>query len=152
MSLSKRKWLLPVVFAILVIVLGVIGFAYYKYNETYRDTANTSTDFTANAIALIKEFKINPETANKKYTEKILIVKGYISEIEPADSTANIKMIDTSTGDYAIFSFQQTHMNEVRLLKSGQSVSIKGSCSGGEHSDILDVTFISFKRCAIIEN
>jgi hypothetical protein len=66
-----------------------------------------------------------------------------------ADTTANIKFIDTTTGSFAIFAFQQQHLDEAKSVKAGDSVSIKGSCSGGTYSEILGVEKIDFKRSAL---
>jgi hypothetical protein len=50
----------------------------------------------------------------------------------------NLKMTEPSTGSYIIFSFQQQNLADVKKLKKGDNVSIKGSCSGGIHSEILE--------------
>ena len=81
----------------------------------------------------------------------MITVSGTVSEIEPADTTVNIKFIDTTSGSYAIFAFQEQHIAEAKTLKVGDSVSIKGSCSGGVFSEILGTEFITFKRCAIVK-
>ena len=51
-----------------------------------------------------------------------------------------------------IFSFQQQNLADVKKLKKGDIVSIKGSCSGGIHSEILDIESITFKRCVLNKN
>ena len=87
--------------------------------------------------------------ANKKYSEKIIIVNGTVSEIETFDTTANIKMTDTISNAYIIFAFQQQHMGDARQMQVGDDVSIKGSCSNGSFSNILETEYITFKRCAV---
>ena len=54
-----------------------------------------------------------------------------------------------STGSYVIFAFQSQHLAEAKSIKQGDDVSIKGSCSGGAYSEILEAEFITFKRCAL---
>ncbi|HET9431029.1 MAG TPA: hypothetical protein VFO70_07625, partial [Chitinophagaceae bacterium] len=80
----------------------------------------------------------------------IITVNGKVSDIEAADTTFNIKFIDDSSGSYIIFDFQSQHANEARSVRKGDSVSIKGSCSGGIYSDILEATSVSFKRSTLI--
>ena len=87
--------------------------------------------------------------ANKKYAEKIITVNGRVTETESADTTINIKMIDSLTDAYIIFAFQEQHLKEAKQLKEGDSVSIKGSCSGGIYSNILETEFVTFKRCTV---
>ena len=146
---NNRPWLKKLLIITLVIlVAGGIGI-YLIFTEKFEDTGTQAAAFTVTADELIKEFQQNDSSANKKYAEKIISVNGKIAETEAADSTINIKMMDTLTGSYIIFAFQEQHIKEAKQLKEGDMVSIKGSCSGGTYSKILETEYITFKRCAI---
>ena len=132
-----------------IFVLCGVGLYLYYASLTYEDTANVKADFTVGALLFIKYFTENDTAANKKYTEKIITVAGIISAIEAADTTLNIKFIDSATGSYAIFAFQKQHLDQVKTLQKEDSVAIKGSCSGGMYSEILGTVFITFKRCVL---
>lgn len=152
MMVSKRKmnpWLKRLLLGGLLLLLAGGGAIWYIFNEEFTDTSERKAAFTVNAIDLIHEFQQSDSLANKKYAEKIITVNGRISELEAADTTINVKMIDTLTDAYIIFAFQQQHLKEAKQLKEGDSVSIKGSCSGGTYSEILETEFITFKRCAV---
>ncbi len=144
-----NPWLKKIGYGIVILLLLGAGAVWYILNEKYADTSTTKPDFTVNALDLIHEFEKNDGLANKKYAEKIIVVNGMVSEVEGADTTVNIKMADTTSGAYIIFAFQQQHRDEARKIKQGDKVSIKGSCSGGAYSQILETTFITFKRCAL---
>jgi hypothetical protein len=146
---SKKvlKWLLISGGIFLVTILAVY---FYFANLRHEDTASLKVDYTVEAIPFIKEFEKDYQTANKKYTEKIIAVKGTVTATEPADTTMNIKMVDTTTGSYLIFAFQEQHMPEAKKIKEGDNVVIKGSCSDGVYSEILGTYFISFKRSTVI--
>ena len=135
--------------ALFVLLLAGGGVIWWLFTLKYDDTAIVKADYTVNALEFIKEFKQDMPGANKKYSEKIIVVNGTVSAIEAADTTANIKMIDTTSGAYIIFAFQQQHLNEAKQMKAGEKVSIKGSCSNGAFSTILETEYISFKRCAV---
>ena len=137
-----------IAFILVLIVAGSIG-VYLIFTEKFEDTGKQAAVFTITADDLIKEFQKNDSMANKKYAEKIITVNGIIAEKETADTTINIKMKDSLTGSYIIFAFQEQHIKEAKQLKEGNLVSIKGSCSGGTYSKILETEFISFKRCAV---
>lgn len=147
---NKRvvKWLFISAGSLLGIALIV-----YAYFATLRheDTASLTIDHTVDAIPFIKEFEKDYQAANKKYDEKIIAVKGIITATEPADTTMNIKMEDTTTGSYLIFAFQQQHMADAKRLKEGNSVVIKGVFSDGIYSDIKEAYFINFQRSTVIE-
>ena len=149
-QIKKRRSLLKKILIVGVVIILAAGAVYwYLATETFADTAKKKAVYTVNALDFIKEFRLNDSLANKKYTDKIITVNGTVSEIEAADTTANIKFIDSVTGSYAIFAFQEQHVAEAKTVKVGDSISIKGSCSGGIYSEILGTEFISFKRCAL---
>ncbi len=141
-----KKWLI----ALLILMLAGAAVVWYLFTLKYDDTAGVKADYTVNAKDFIREFRQDIVAANKKYSEKMIVVNGIVSAVEPADTTMNIKIIDTAqNGAYIIFAFQQQHLNEAKAMKAGDMVSIKGSCSNGVFSNILETEFISFKRCAV---
>jgi len=146
MSKKVLKWLLISGGSLLLI--AIVAYFYYA-TRTHEDTAGLTVDYTVEAIPFIKEFEKDYKAANKKYAEKIIAVKGIVTATEPADTTLNIKMADTTTGSYLIFAFQNQHMPEAKRVKEGDEVVIKGSCSDGVYSEILGTYFISFKRSTI---
>lgn len=146
----KRTWLKRLL--ITGLVLAVIGAGIYWYiaTEKFSDTKDRKAAFTVDAIDFIREFRKDDSVANKKYRERIITVNGRVSELEaPDSSTVNVKFVDTTTGDYTIFAFQEQHLAEAKSLKKGDSISIKGSCSGVSYSEILDLYYIPFKRSAL---
>ncbi len=150
MSKTKRPWQKRLLISILI--LAGIGAAIYWYiaTEKFADTKDREAAFTVNAIDFIREFRKDDSVSNKKYREKIITVNGRVSELESPDSaTVNIKFIDTTTGDYTIFAFQEQYLSEAKSVKVGDSVSVKGSCSGSIYSDLLDAYNIGFIRCTL---
>ena len=146
---KRRSLIKKILIAGAVLLLAAAGAYWYYATETFADTAKKKSAYTVDAQDFIEEFRLNDSLANKKYTDKIITVNGKVSEIETADTTVNIKFIDSATGSYAIFAFQEQHVAEAKKVKVGDSISIKGSCSGGIYSEILGTEFISFKRCAL---
>ncbi len=150
MQTTNKKPFLKKILLIILCLMVVAGVAiYFIFTEKFEDTGKEEAAYTIAANDLIKEFQENDSLANIKYVEKIILVNGKIAETETADTSVNIKMIDTLTGSYIIFAFQEQHIKAAKQLKEGDMVSIKGSCSGGTYSKILETEFISFKRCAV---
>lgn len=146
---KKKKGVKKILWVILLLVaIGAVS-AWYIFTDTFDDTAMQKAAYTYNAADFIKEFQLNDSAANKKFAEKIITINGRITEIEFPDTTANVKMTDTTSGSYIIFAFQPQDAAAVKTLKEGDSVSIKGSCSGGTYSKILEVEKIDFKRSTI---
>lgn len=145
-------WLLKIVFILIGPAIAFGGYTVVKdkvNNETFSSTSKEKAAYTVNAQELIQEFISSDSTANKKYTDQILIVNGRVSELEAADSTINVKFTDTTSGSYAIFDFQPEDVAAAKKLAVGDSVSIKASCSGGIFSRLRQATVITFKLSAI---
>lgn len=148
-AVLKKNWIKRVLIIAAVILVAGVGFVWYLFSEKHEDTAKVKAEYSIPAAQLINEFRTNLADANNRYTEKIVAVTGRVTEIESADTTVNVKMTDTTSGSYIIFAFQSQDMNTVKQMKAGDSISLKGSCSGGEYSNILEAHFINFKRCTI---
>jgi len=148
---KKRSWLKRLIIAGVIALLAAAGVTWYIFTETFSDTSKVKADYVVNARDMIREFQQNDSLANRKYAEKIVLVRGVVTALETADTTVNIKMSDTLTGSYIIFAFQQQHLAEAKKIKEGDSVAIKGSCSGGAYSKILESEYITFKRSTITQ-
>ena len=149
-QLKKRNpWIKRLLVLGLVAVTGIAITYWVVATDTFSDTKDRKPAYTVNAIDFIKEFNTDDSAANKKYSDKIITVTGMVSEIEAADTTLNIKFIDSASNSYIIFAFQEQYIAEAKTLKIGDITSIKGSCSGGIYSDILEATAISFKRSTL---
>ena len=149
--MKTKSWVKKLLFGGLILLLIGAGVIWYIFSEKHEDTASVKADYTTEAIPFIKEFEKDLKAANGKYADKIIEVTGIVTESEAADTTINIKMADTATGSYLIFAFQQQHLQQAKTLKPGDRATIKGSCSDGIFSDILDTYFISFKRSTLLK-
>lgn len=147
---KKSPWLKKILLGGLVLVLAGAGIYWYIATDTFSDTKDRKSAFTVEAVDFIREFQQNDSLANLKYREKIITVNGTVSDLESPDTaTVNVKLVDTASGSFAIFAFQDQHVEEAKSLKIGDKVSIKGSCSGGSLDGILEVIKIDFKRSAL---
>lgn len=147
---KTSPWRKRILWSVLALVVIGAGIYWYVATEKFADTNDREAAYTVSAIDFIREFHANDSAANAKYRDKIITVNGTVSAVEPADSaTMNIKFVDTTTGSYVIFAFQEQHVTEAKTVKEGDIVSIKGSCSGGTFSEILGVEKIDFKRSAL---
>lgn len=150
---ADGKWLLKGGLILITAAVTVVGFTMVSkqaekkiFDEKFDSTGNVKADYTITAADLLKEFLSNDSAANKKYNEKVLEINGTVSAIDlAADSTSTIRFED-STGSYAIFSMEKNQIDEMKKIKAGDMVSVKGICSGSIFSDILGTTSISFKR------
>jgi methyl coenzyme M reductase alpha subunit len=148
---GKKKWLKKLILAFLVLLLAGGAVVWYLFTEKHGDTAKEKAAYTFTAKALMAEFADTAKliSVNKKYAEQIIAVSGRVTSLESADTTVNVKMEDSTTGSYLIFAFQAADMAKAKQIKPGDSIQIKGSCSGGYYSEILELFHVDFKRCAV---
>ena len=146
---KRNPWRKRILITILSLAIVFAGIYWIVATEKFADTKERKAAFTVSALNFIHEFHEDGNAANAKYADKIIAVTGIVTELESADTTFNIKMTDPVSGSYIIFAFQQQHQAEARTVKAGDSVSIKGSCSGSIYSEILDATSITFKRSTL---
>mgnify|MGYP001198483940 FL=1 len=149
MTKRRKPWLRTLLAIILIMVVAGAIVYWYVATEKFSDTKDRKAVFTVSALDFIREFQQDEKKANDKYVNKIVTVNGRVSEIEAVDTTVNIKFVDPNSSSYAIFRFQEQHIAETKNLQVGDSVSIKGSCSGSIYSEILDAYSIDFKRCTL---
>ncbi|MBU6177629.1 MAG: OB-fold putative lipoprotein [Bacteroidetes bacterium] len=147
---NKKGWIKKALFAFLLVVLLAGGAFWYIMNETFDDTAATQSAYTVSAQDLINAYQTNDSIANAAYREQIITVQGRVTEVEAADTTVNIKFTDPVTGSYLIFDFQSQHLADAKVLQAGDSVAIKGSCSGNIYSQLRKAHMISFKRSVLV--
>ena len=156
LSAGKGKWMLKSGLVLATALITIVGFTMVgkqaekkMLNETFETTDNIKADYILASGELIKEFMANDTAANKKYQEKVLAVNGYVSAIDIAADSSSTITFEDSTGSYAIFSLDKTQFNNMKMIKAGDMVSVKGVCSGSMFSEILGTTAISFKRSTL---
>lgn len=149
MSSSKRNWLKWLLFGvILTVLLGGAAF-WYVMNVTFDDTSSQKPAYTIAAMDMLREFQETDSAANKKYAEQIVVVTGRVTDTEAADTTVNIKFVDSLSGSYLIFDFQSSAVQQAKTIRPGDSIAIKASCSGSIYSQLRKAYMISFKRSVI---
>jgi len=137
---------------LLIAVLAVLASGYFYFAwQKHPDTVLVKADYTVELLPFLQEFETDSKAANEKYADRIVEITGKVSETENADSTINIKMENQTTGSYVIFAFQDQHTDDAKTVSPGETVSIKGSCSGGIYSTILGLHAITFKRSALVK-
>lgn len=86
-----------------------------------------SKGISVNANDLYSIFSSDSLKANKKYTSRILVVRGLVSEVSLNSKQQKIILVKTSTpGAYINCTLEET----VENIKPSDKVSIKGICSG----------------------
>lgn len=124
--MSKKKIIIG------IIVLGIIGafIAYKMYNKPHVDVAEASADITISANKILEEFSTDETAANSKYLEKIVEVKGVITETKIEKEKGIISLKTNDDFGSVLCHLSETSTKKMSALKEGQTITVKGICTG----------------------
>jgi len=117
---------------IFILVLAIVGaFIGYKiYNKPHVDVAETSADIKITANKILEEFSEDETLANSKYLEKIIAVNGEIADIK-IEKEKGIITLKTNDDFGSILCHLSTEATkELDSLNVGQTITVKGICTG----------------------
>lgn len=141
-----------VLIGIAIIVLTAVIYGYQEYTRTNEDLNYVKANFKIQAVDLIKEFEESEKNANEKFLDKIIAVSGTIRD-----------MIKDDKGYYSVVLGAENSMSSVRcsmnavpdddtaVLRKGNIIVIKGSCTGFNADELLGSDII-LARCVIQRN
>jgi hypothetical protein len=133
---------------IVVIILVAAFYGWYQYNRTVQELSGVEADYSVNATELINEFVSNEDSANKKYQNKILSVKGMIKNIESGEST--IVLGDTSDMSGVRCVLDSSEHATTGSLQRGAVITVKGAITGFNKDETgLLGSDVQLNRCVI---
>ena len=123
--INKKKY--PIILRLLfpLFIIGSI-IIYVIYNKPHKDFDKLPFDDTIESIDLVSFYQDNPDNANTRFLDKIILVIGTITDIEK-----NIIILDNSivcTLDPSQIITEQININN--------EISVKGRCIG--YDDLLE--------------
>jgi hypothetical protein len=118
-----------VIFSVAILMLCVAAYAFYLYNKPHTSVEAITPAVTINATDLYEAFAQNEMAANKEYVDKVVLVKGKVSEVSHTDSTLTILLESNSIAGGVSCNILAKNTTAASI-KNGQPISIKGRCSG----------------------
>ena len=138
--LTTRNMRKKITLAVVALVLIGFMYGYYQYNRPIQSLVNATPDFKLSSTQLVEEFGKDEIKANQMYLGKILQIEGEVIAIESSKPTVIIlEGVDFGTVRAEMNSESTPNENLV-----GQTITIKGSCSGF----LLDVIL---NECVLIK-
>lgn len=143
-KIKKMIWSLLL---LLLVCFGAVG--YYLFNKGPVDVKNSSGK-KVDAVELYKAFSTDSVTAQKKYSDQILEVKGQVNSVTVNRDNNQVVTIQTNTE--AAFINCTLEEND-QWFRPGETVSIKGICSGiGQGEPDLGIKGdVYLSRCFLVK-
>jgi hypothetical protein len=133
---------------IVVVIALAAGYGWYQYNRPVQGLTDVHADFSVNATDLIKEFVSSEDSANKKYLNKILSVKGMLKNVEAAQNT--VVLGDTSDMSGVRCVLDSAAISNIGSLQKGAPITIKGAITGFNKDETgLLGSDVQLNRCVI---
>jgi hypothetical protein len=115
-----------IIFILLAVLIGTaILFIYTKWNKTLESIDKVDA-VQINATDLFREFSENEQQATQTYNGKVLEITGIVSSIATNQEGKTIVQLQTNDPLFGI----NCTMEKEEMIKEGETVTIKGICSG----------------------
>jgi len=128
-----------------IILICAISFAWYQYNRKPGNLLHRLPQVSVNAVVLAKDYLNDEKKANDKYLGKIVDVKGSIVAMTNQQDTLTGIELNTDDALHNIScSFNRYHIPALKKVKIGDTVVIRGICTGY----LVDV---ELNRCVLVK-
>jgi hypothetical protein len=127
-----------------IIALSSLIIGYKIYNKPHVNVAEKSVDITITANILLADFSSDETKANAKYLDKIIAVKGMVTEVEFNGEKAAISLQTSDDFGSVICYLTEEDSKNSAQIKEGQTIVLKGICTGF----LMDVILV---KCVITD-
>lgn len=115
-----------IIFILLAVLIGTaILFIYTKWNKA-PESIEKADAVQLNAIDLFRAFSENEQQATQTYNGKVLEITGIVSSTATNQEGKTIVQLQSNDPLFGI----NCTMEKEEMIKEGESVTIKGVCSG----------------------
>ncbi len=118
-----------IIIILCILGIGAASFGFYYYHLPRKGVSGLNPVEIADAKVLFDEFMADEGAANKKYLGKVIEVFGIVQSVNTDDRGSMNVMID-SENDMGSVNCQFEKQSKMPEIKTGNSVLIKGICSG----------------------
>lgn len=138
----KRNKLKIVIALIPIVVIGL--FIFFKiYNKPHVNVNKATAEVTITADNMLSDYQNDELMANEKYVDKVVQIRGIISNISFENGNSIITLKDPDQSSSIICHMLPEENLSVLNLKKESQINIKGICTGY----LLDVMMV---RCVLV--
>jgi hypothetical protein len=133
---------------VLLVIAGAV-YGYLEFNRKQKDTADLTPAISITATGIIKAFETNEKAATPTYNGKVIQVEGMVKEVVKVDRGFYTLVLGEAGSMSSVrCSIDSTHSEEAAKVQKGQSISVKGICSGFISDEMLG-SDVQLDRCVI---
>ena len=115
-----------------ILILGIVGafVAYKMYNKPHVNVREVPTDIVISADKIVAQFSSDEITANSKYLDKIIEVKGVVSKLDVVEKKGIITLKTTDDFSSVLCHLSEEATKKISVLQMGHTITVKGICTG----------------------
>ena len=114
-------------FGIAILMLCLAAWGIYRIYQPHRNVSGIDAVAALSAADLYQDFKLDETAANKKWVGKVIEVTGTIASLSESENYISINLRATSEGGVDCSMLKKDLDGQ---FKSGDSITIKGKCTG----------------------
>jgi hypothetical protein len=131
-----------IIFGTGIFLLVLAAWGLYKVTRSHRNVAGEQAVARFSAPDLYREFLNSENAANKKWVGRVIEISGTISSVQEAGNYFSVNLRATADGGVDC-SILKKDLGPEKKLNAGDSVTIKGKCTGF----LMDVNMVD---CVIV--
>ena len=133
--------------SIYILIIGLLGIfiGYKMYHKPHINVAEKPVDISITANTLLVDFSSDETKANAKYLDKIIAVKGMVTNIEFNGEKAAISLQTEDDFGSVVCYLVKDEFKKSAEIKEGQEVILKGICTGF----LMDVILV---KCVVMNS
>jgi hypothetical protein len=114
------------------LIFGILCFfiIYKIYNRPHINIIESKADITLTADKIIYDFSSDEPKANRSYLDKIIKISGIISELKLEKEKGIITLKTNQDFGSVLCHLSVEASQKMNLLKVGQTITLKGVCTG----------------------
>ncbi|AHF17779.1 OB-fold protein [Niabella soli] len=131
---------------LLLVIIAMAGVLYglYWYYKKPEDIRSAVPQLESTAAGIIADFNNDEQVATKKYVDKVILINGKVTDIKvEQNGTATVFLDGNDPLASVTCSFYNNEAGNLKTIKPGAMVKIKGVCTG----KLMDVVF---NKCSIV--
>jgi hypothetical protein len=140
---GKLKRNILIFFIAIAVIAGVTG--YMIWNKPHRNVKD-ATAIKISAVDLYKIFTTDSASANSKYVNTVVVISGEVKQVSLNQQNQQIILLKTQTPDASVNCTMEGNKNNI---KAGDTISVKGICSGYINGDMGLAGDVFLIRCYI---
>lgn len=128
----------------LILALIGAGVGFFIYNKPHQNMNKAQVDLQLSATQLFNDYDSDETTANTKYLDKVVQVKGTVKEVNTDESGTTSVTLESGSDMFGVVcQMDNLTEHERTAFSEGEQVTFKGICTGS----LMDVVLV---RCVEI--